>query len=54
MVPRYPSMPRDARGWGVFDLQRAVATGEVPLDRAEVARLSEAYRRALATAPRPW
>jgi diadenosine tetraphosphate (Ap4A) HIT family hydrolase len=54
MVPRYPVMPREAKGWSVFDLQRAVAAGEVPFDRAEADRLSEAYRRALAAAPRPW
>ena len=54
MVPRYPAMPREAKAWSVFDLQRAVGAGEVPIDRAEVARISEAYRRALAAAPRPW
>jgi diadenosine tetraphosphate (Ap4A) HIT family hydrolase len=54
MVPRYATMPREAKAWSVFDLQRAVGAGELPIDRAEVARVSEAYRRALATAPRPW
>jgi diadenosine tetraphosphate (Ap4A) HIT family hydrolase len=54
MVPRTATMPRDAKAWSVFDLQRAVGAGELPIDRGEVARLSEAYRRALATAPRPW
>jgi diadenosine tetraphosphate (Ap4A) HIT family hydrolase len=54
MVPRYASMPRDAKAWSVFDLQRAVGAGEVPIDRAEVQRISEAYRRALAAAVRPW
>ena len=54
MVPRYATMPRDAKAWSVFDLQRAVGAGEVPIDRAEVARISEAYRQALAAAPRPW
>jgi diadenosine tetraphosphate (Ap4A) HIT family hydrolase len=53
MVPRYATMPRDAKAWSVFDLQRAVAAGEVPVDRAGIERISEAYRRALA-APRPW
>jgi hypothetical protein len=47
-------MPRDAKAWSVFDLQRAVGAGEVAIDRAEIARLSEAYRQALAAAPRPW
>ena len=45
-------MPRDAKAWSVFDLQRAVGAGEVPIDRAEVARIAEAYRSALA-GPRP-
>jgi diadenosine tetraphosphate (Ap4A) HIT family hydrolase len=54
MVPRYPTMPRDAKAWSVFDLQRAVAAGEVPLDRAEVARISEAYRLALAGSRPVW
>jgi diadenosine tetraphosphate (Ap4A) HIT family hydrolase len=54
MVPRYAAMPRDAKAWSVFDLQRAVGAGEVAIERAEVERISEAYRRALAAAPRPW
>jgi len=54
MVPRYATMPRDAKAWSVFDLQRAVGAGEVAIDRAEIARLSETYRQALAAAPRPW
>jgi len=52
MVPRYATMPRDAKAWSVFDLQRAVGAGELPIDRAEIARISEAYRRALVAAPR--
>jgi diadenosine tetraphosphate (Ap4A) HIT family hydrolase len=47
MVPRYPSMPKDARGWSVFDLQRAAAAGEVSIDPAEVARICAAYAEAL-------
>jgi diadenosine tetraphosphate (Ap4A) HIT family hydrolase len=54
MVPRYATMPRDAKAWSVFDLQRAVGAGEVPIDRAEVQRISDAYQRALASTPRPW
>ena len=54
MVPRYATMPRDAKAWSVFDLQRAVGAGELAIDRAEVQRISEAYRQALAAAPRPW
>jgi diadenosine tetraphosphate (Ap4A) HIT family hydrolase len=54
LVPRYPSMPNDAKAWGVFDLQRAAAAGEIPpADAAEVARVSAAYRDALAKAPPP-
>jgi diadenosine tetraphosphate (Ap4A) HIT family hydrolase len=54
LVPRTATMPRDAKAWSVFDLQRAVGAGEVAIDRAEIARVSEAYRRALAGAPRLW
>ena len=54
MVPRYATMPRDAKAWSVFDLQRAVGAGEVAIDPAEIARISDAYRQALAAAPRPW
>lgn len=54
LVPRYATMPRDAKAWSVFDLQRAVGAGELPIDRGEVARVSEAYGRALAAGPRPW
>jgi len=53
MVPRYATMPRDARGFGVFDLQRAVATGEVAIDPREVAEVAAAYQRALADDPLP-
>lgn len=47
MVPRTASMPKDARGWSVFDLQRAAAAGEVGADPAEVARICAAYAEAL-------
>jgi diadenosine tetraphosphate (Ap4A) HIT family hydrolase len=47
MVPRYPSMPKDARAWAVFDLERAAKAGEIAVDAAEVRRIAEAYRRAL-------
>src|SRR4029079_1573563 len=53
MVPRYAAMPRDAKAWSVFDLQRAVGAGDVTVDLAEVARVTEAYRRALAESPAP-
>jgi hypothetical protein len=29
MVPRYAEMPKGAKAWGVFDLQRAAREGEV-------------------------
>lgn len=50
MVPRYPSMPREVRGWAVFDLERAARTGEIQVEGAEVARVCAAYRAALAQA----
>jgi len=53
MVPRYATMPKDARAWAVFDLQRAAMANEISVDRAEVDRIVEAYRRALATRPVP-
>ncbi|HTJ46007.1 MAG TPA: HIT domain-containing protein [Kofleriaceae bacterium] len=53
MVPRYATMPREAKAWSVFDLQRAVGAGEVAVDLGEVARVTEAYRRALAETPPP-
>jgi diadenosine tetraphosphate (Ap4A) HIT family hydrolase len=51
MVPRYAAMPREAKGWGVFDLERAAKAGEIPVDLREVDRVTEAYRRALAEMP---
>jgi diadenosine tetraphosphate (Ap4A) HIT family hydrolase len=53
MVPRYATMPLGAKAWSAFDLQRAVGAGEVAIDRAEVKRVAEAYRRALQSAPAP-
>ena len=53
LVPRYATMPRDAKAWSAFDLQRAVGAGEVAIDLAEVARVTEAYRAALRDAPPP-
>jgi hypothetical protein len=53
MVPRYASMPKDAKAWGVFDLQRAAGAGEIVVAEADVRRISEAYRRALAANPPP-
>lgn len=53
MVPRYATMPKDARAWGVFDLQRAAAAGEIPIDEAKHAAVLAAYTRALAERPPP-
>jgi len=53
MVPRYAQMPRDARAWSVFDLQRAAGAGEIEIDRSAVERVSQAYARALRETPRP-
>jgi hypothetical protein len=51
MVPRYATMPREAKAWAVFDLQRAAGAGEIEVDAAEVSRINEAYRRALGDSP---
>jgi diadenosine tetraphosphate (Ap4A) HIT family hydrolase len=53
LVPRYRVMPRDAKAWSVFDLQRAVGAGEVAIDDREVTRITEAYRVALVASPPP-
>jgi diadenosine tetraphosphate (Ap4A) HIT family hydrolase len=53
MVPRYATMPKGAKAWGVFDLQRAAAAGEIAVDEAEVRRVSERYRVALIENPPP-
>jgi diadenosine tetraphosphate (Ap4A) HIT family hydrolase len=53
LVPRFEKMPKDAKGWGVFDLERAAKASEVTNDPAEVARLIDAYRDALRQAPPP-
>jgi len=53
LVPRYAEMPRDARAWSVFDLQRAVGAGELAIDRDAVARVAQAFAEALRAAPPP-
>lgn len=53
LVPRYAAMPKEAKAWGVFDLQRAAGAGEVEVDPAEVLRLTEGLRSAFAAAPLP-
>jgi hypothetical protein len=46
-------MPNEAKAWAVFDLDRAARAGELAADPVEVARISEAYRQALAVNPPP-
>ena len=53
MVPRYAQMPRDAKAWSVFDLQRAVGAGELSVDPREVERISASYREALRASSPP-
>jgi diadenosine tetraphosphate (Ap4A) HIT family hydrolase len=53
MVPRTAAMPKDAKGWGVFDLERAARAGEIVSDAAEAKRVASAYARALAASPPP-
>jgi diadenosine tetraphosphate (Ap4A) HIT family hydrolase len=53
MVPRTATMPNDAKGWGVFDLERAAKAGEINVDLAEARRIAAAYARALAESPPP-
>ena len=53
LVPRFPEMPKDAKGWGVFDLERAAKAGEIVVDTAEVARLTAAFTEALRQSPPP-
>jgi diadenosine tetraphosphate (Ap4A) HIT family hydrolase len=53
LVPRFAQMPKEAKGWGVFDLERAAKAGEIHVDSAEVERLMSAFRGALRSAPPP-
>jgi diadenosine tetraphosphate (Ap4A) HIT family hydrolase len=53
MVPRYATMPKDAKAWAVFDLQRAAAAGEIETNSADTARVALAYANALRAAPPP-
>jgi diadenosine tetraphosphate (Ap4A) HIT family hydrolase len=53
LVPRFASMPNDAKGWSVFDLERAAKAGEIAVDVPEVERVIGAFRSALAAAPPP-
>jgi diadenosine tetraphosphate (Ap4A) HIT family hydrolase len=53
MVPRYAVMPKEAKAWAVFDLQRAAAAQEFAVDSAETARVVASYARALRESPPP-
>jgi len=53
MVPRTSQMPKDAKAWGVFDLQRAAGAGEITVDPAEVTAAVDRYRAALRAEPPP-
>jgi len=53
MVPRRPRMPKDAKAWRVFDLQRAAAAGEIAVEVNEVEEAVSRYRAALRAAPPP-
>lgn len=53
MVPRYAAMPKDTKAWGVFDLQRAAAGGEIEIDEPRATRIAGAYAQALRAAPPP-
>jgi diadenosine tetraphosphate (Ap4A) HIT family hydrolase len=53
MVPRYQHMPNDAKGWAVFDLQRAAAAREISVNEPEIARVTRAYADALSASPPP-
>ena len=46
-------MPKDAKAWGAFDLQRAAGAGEIQVDLAEVDRLTKLLRERLAASPPP-
>ena len=53
MVPRYAVMPKEAKAWAVFDLQRAAAAREFAVDVLETARVAAHYARALRESPPP-
>jgi diadenosine tetraphosphate (Ap4A) HIT family hydrolase len=53
MVPRYAVMPKQAKAWAVFDLQRAAASQEFAVDSLESARVASSYAQALCAAPPP-
>ncbi len=53
LVPRYAKTPGDVKAWGLFDLQRRAAAGEIVVPSSEVERVSLAYAAALRQTPPP-
>ena len=53
LVPRYAGMPKAAKGWAVFDLERAAKAGEIMPDLEEVDRVTRAFASALEHSPPP-
>jgi len=53
MVPRSATMPKDAKGFAVFDLLRASQAKEIAFDEAEATRILDAYRDVLQRNPPP-
>ena len=47
MVPRYVSMPNDAKGWGVFSLPRLATEGLIVVDESRAVHIIERYRAAI-------
>ncbi len=54
LAPRYAQMPGNSIGWGVADLYRGVAAGELdPIPAEEAERVIDALRSTLAADPPP-
>jgi len=53
LVPRFAEMPKGAKGWSVFDLERAARSGEITNDPSEVARITREFAEALRRQPPP-
>jgi len=53
LVPRFEKMPKDAKGWAVFDLERAAKAGEVTNEPALVQQMIGAFKEALQNSPPP-
>jgi hypothetical protein len=47
-------MPKEAKAWSVFDLQRAAAPREYEVDESEATRVSAALIDALRASPLPF